>query len=94
LALLLVLADNLRKIRNIEKWENILILLRVFFMTFVVFLMVATAILIGITGYLFYVYSVRPTTSNLVFSLVFLVGTLVFVFMGSVPYLLAFQAGV
>ena len=50
-------------------------------MTFVVFLMVATAILIGITGYLFYVYSVRPTTSNLVFSLVFLVGTLVFVFM-------------
>lgn len=56
--------------------------------------MVATAILIGITGYLFYVYSVRPTTSNLVFSLVFLVGTLVFVFMGSVPYLLAFQAGV
>ena len=63
-------------------------------MTFVVFLMVATAILIWITGYLFYVYSVRPTTSNLVFSLVFLVGTLVFVFMGSVPYLLAFQAGV
>jgi hypothetical protein len=94
LALLLAFADNLRKIINIEKWEKILILLRTFFMTLVVFLLVATAILIGTTGYLFYVYSIQPTTNNLIFSLVFLVGTLVFVFMVSVPYLLAFQAGV